>query len=148
MSGIPRMFEFGPGAPADDPTNVLPGGSVLWYEGLGNRMLYPPPVSIQPISRTPGNCPHVGGGEALSTVVPVEVSVQRYVPPTAVTSGSDAGQPTLGYGIVPGFFTGSLNGFAVPKSPVEASTVTCFCWASTYTWRSWSSAAVPPLNVA
>src|SRR5438477_4519007 len=28
MSGTPRMFEFGPGAPTDEPMYELPGGSV------------------------------------------------------------------------------------------------------------------------
>jgi hypothetical protein len=54
--------------------------------------------------------------------------VQRYVPPTAVTSGSEAGQITLWYGITAGFLTGSLYVFVVPPSPDDANTVTlCAC---------------------
>ena len=58
-------------------------------------------------------------------------SVHRYVPPTAVTSGSDAGQPTVGFRMVePPCPTGVFRMFDVPSSPVDASTVTPFACAS------------------
>src|SRR5438445_1982235 len=59
----------------------------------------------------------------VSTPSPVVGLVHRYVPPTAVTSGSEAGQITVGNGIVAGFLTGSFWMLAVPKSPDDASTV-------------------------
>jgi len=46
------------------------------------------------------------------------------VPPTPVTSGSDAGHSTLGNGINLGFFTGVKYGLAVPPSPELPNTVT------------------------
>ena len=57
-------------------------------------------------------------------------SVQRYVPPTPVTNGSEAGQTTVGYGIsFPPVATGDFIPFALPPSPDEPSTVTPFAAA-------------------
>src|SRR5258708_22604179 len=53
--------------------------------------------------------------------------VQRYVPPTDVTSGSEGGQITDGYGMTAGFFTGCFMVLVEPPSPEEASTLTPFC---------------------
>src|SRR5258708_4112847 len=95
MSGTPRW----PGGIA-----VLPAGSVPWHAGGENTLLNPPPESIQPISAWPSadGAWQLTGGRALSTVRVVVLvgSVQRYVPPTPVTSGSEAGQETVGCGIV------------------------------------------------
>src|SRR6476620_1023608 len=89
-------------------------------------------------SHTISACPcadwrwHAAGGSALSTTRAAVAlgSVQSAVPPTPVTSGSDAGQPTVGNGIVvPPFATGGFFEFAVPKSPELASTDTPFAAA-------------------
>src|SRR4051794_24161552 len=98
MSGTPRI----------DPIVVEPVGSVFWYDGFANTWLKPPPENVQPTSRTPGLFRHGAGGSAESTPVPVSGVVQRYVPPTPTTSGSDAGHSTDGNGITFGSFTGSL----------------------------------------
>ena len=46
-------------------------------------------------------------------------SVQRYVPPMPVTSGSDAGHDTVGYGMLePPWPTGDFMPFADPPSPM------------------------------
>jgi hypothetical protein len=47
-----------------------------------------------------------------------------------VTSGSDAGQITLGYGMFLGFLTGSLYVLVVPPSPLDANTEMLLAWAS------------------
>jgi hypothetical protein len=65
--------------------------------------------------------------------VPLAVgSVQRYVPPTPVTSGSEAGHSTVGYGIsLPPVATGDFIVLALPPSPDDPSTVTplaAACW--------------------
>src|SRR5438309_8271969 len=85
--------------------DVLPAGSVPWKAGRAKTWLNPPPEPTQPISRTPGVTLQFGGGETLSTPTPVLAFVHSYVPPTPVTSGSDAGHSTLGKGINVGFFT-------------------------------------------
>src|SRR5215510_14846879 len=87
--------------------------------------LKPPPEPIHPTSRTPGldGGWQFTGGWVVSTPVPVAGSVHRKVPPTAVTYGSEAGQPTVGNGIVLGFLMGVLYGLAEPPSPELASTV-------------------------
>src|SRR5438552_2066966 len=95
----------------------------------------------------PGFAWQFTGGDTLSTPMPVTALVQRYVPPTAVTSGSEAGQATLGYGIVAGFLTGSFIGFAVPLSPVEARSVMWLARAAMKAWRSCERAARPSWNV-
>src|SRR5262249_61747199 len=67
------------------------------------------------------------GGFALSTPrLAVSVAlVHSAVPPTPVTSGSEAGHSTVGPGIVePPWPTGDLRMFAVPVSPAAPSTVT------------------------
>ena len=72
----------------------------------------------------------------LSTVrLPLTASVHRYVPPTPVTSGSDAGHSTVGNGNVFGWSTGVLELFADPPSPELPSTVTPFAAAETNAWR-------------
>src|SRR5690348_5671842 len=103
---------------------ALPAGRVSWNAGLANTWLKPPPEPIQPTSRTPGCARQADGGEMLSTVSPVSAFVHSYVPPTPVTSGSDAGHCTVGKGISVGFFTGVFRMLAVPESPDEAKTVT------------------------
>src|SRR5205807_10170583 len=94
ISGTPRLA----------PMGVLPAGSTSWNDGLVNTWLNPPPASIQPTSRPPGFAWQVAGGEALSTPSPVVAFAHSYVPPTPVTSGSDAGHSTVGKGITVGFF--------------------------------------------
>src|SRR5690349_8132912 len=75
--------------------------------------------------------------------------MQRYVPPTAVTSGSVAGHATFGNGMrglaldPP---AGVLATLVLPKSPVEARTLTLFAAADLNAPRRFSRAAVP-LNV-
>src|SRR5881392_2502984 len=67
-------------------------------------------------------------------------SVHRYVPPTPVTSGSDAGHSTVGNGnVVPPLPTGVLREFAEPPSPDEPSTVTPFWAADLNAYRRFSS---------
>ncbi len=85
--------------------------------------------------------PQLTGGGVLSTTrVEAAGSVHRYVPPTPVTSGSEAGHSTVGNGMsVPPVATGVLMMLAVPPSPDEPSTVTLFAAAETYAWRRLSS---------
>src|SRR3954453_23992848 len=93
----------------------------------------------------PGFAWQRAGGSALSTTRAVVAlgSVHRGAPPTPVTSGSDAGHSTLGYGIsVPPFATGVLMMLAVPPSPDEPRTVTPFAAAEMYAWRRFSSERV------
>jgi hypothetical protein len=60
-------------------------------------------------------------------------SVHRYVPPTLVTSGSDAGQLTVGCSMnEPPGDTGVFFSSGVPSSPDDANTVTPFAYASWY----------------
>jgi hypothetical protein len=67
---------------------------------------------------------HCTGGDAESTPSPVFGFVHRYVPPTPVTNGSEAGHQTAGKGNTVGFLTGSFDNAADPKSPDAASMVT------------------------
>src|ERR1700751_5481513 len=101
--------------------------------------LKPPPESIQPISRIPGFDWQLTGGSVESTPIPVTGLVQRYVPPTAVTSGSEAGQLTVGKGNVAGFLVGVLLAFAVPPAPVLARTVAPLAAAETNACRRFSN---------
>src|SRR6266404_8808411 len=101
--------------------------------------LKPPPESIQPISLTAGLTSQLAGGSVLSIPVPVTGFVHRYVPPTAVTSGSDAGQLTVGKGIIDGFGVGVFPALAVPPSPELASMVTPFAAAEMNACRRFSS---------
>jgi hypothetical protein len=59
-------------------------------------------------------------------------SWQRLVPPTLVTSGSEAGQPTFGVWntSAPAPVKPCLGKFVLPKSPDDASTVTLLSFAS------------------
>src|SRR2546423_9597499 len=98
------------GTPRIVPLNELPAGSAFWYDGLANTWLKPPPENVQatsakvppglkgPLLRhlapTFGNAKFVRGCEAVANG-----SVQRYVPPIPVTSGSEAGTPTVGKGV-------------------------------------------------
>src|SRR5215469_423041 len=109
-----------------------------------------PPESIQPISLTPGSPWQFAGGSVESILVPVSGFVHRYVPPTAVTSGSDAGQMTVGNGTVVGFFVGVLIALAVPSSPELARTVTPLAAAETKACRRFKSDCVllKPSSVA
>src|SRR5579859_2066406 len=75
---------------------------------------------------------------------PVTGLVHRYVPPTAVTSGSEAGQLTVGKGTVDGFGTGVFFELAEPPSPELASTVTPSAAAEMNACRRFSSDWVPP----
>src|SRR5882757_476928 len=76
---------------------------------------------------------HLAGGPPATTRGPAAgavASVHRYVPPIPVTSGSEAGHPTVGYGITePPLPTGLFLPFSVPPSPEAARTVTPF-WAA------------------
>src|SRR5262249_3990720 len=90
-SGTPRVV---------DGMRVLPVGNVFWKSGRAKTWLNPPPESIQPISLTAGVTWQFTGGLVLSTLVPVIALVQRYVPPTPVTRGSDAGHSTVGNGMM------------------------------------------------
>src|SRR5215510_13293550 len=122
MSGTPRW-------PAG--IGVLPAGSTSWKLGRAKSTLNPPPPAIQPISRCAGVTWQFVGGLTLSTVVPVGPSVQRYVPPTPVTNGSEAGHHTAGKGSsVPPLPTGDLMTPVDPSSPEEARTVTFAARAS------------------
>src|SRR5215467_14391940 len=110
-------------------------------------LLKPPPASIQPTSRAPGLFGHWPDGADESTWVPVAASMQRYVPPTAVTSGSEPGQPMFGNAKMPPAFlppAGVLSSLVLPKSPVEASTLTLLETADLKAPRRFSRAAVPP----
>src|SRR5919197_1126025 len=87
----------------------------------------PREASPHTISACPGAAWQAAGGSALSTTrADVALgSVHSAVPPTPVTSGSDAAHPTVGPGIVePPWPTGVLRSLAVPVSPDEARTVT------------------------
>src|SRR4051794_4218527 len=141
MSGTPRW-------PAG--IGVLPGGRTAWKAGRANTWLKPPPVATPPAGRSQtisawpaaAGAWQPAGGSTLSTVrVTVLLgSVQRLVPPTAVTSGSDAGHPTVGNGIVePPLPTGDFLSLTEPVSPDEASTVTPFCAAEMNAWRRFCS---------
>src|SRR6266702_1936334 len=135
MSGTPRWL-LG--------IAVLPAGRTSWKLGREKTWLNPPPPAIHPISRTPGFVWHVDGGFTLSTDVPVTASVHRYVPPTPVTSGSDAGQYTPGPGSRVGLFGGDFRNSAVPSSPEEPSTVTPAACASLNAKRRLSRDCVLP----
>jgi hypothetical protein len=66
----------------------------------------------------------------LAWLAPAVGLVHRYVPPTPVTSGSDAGHSTVGSGMrLPPFPTGDFFALAVPPSPDDPSTVTPFAAA-------------------
>src|SRR3989442_15096971 len=115
MSGTPRAVAG---------ICVLPAGRVSWNDGRTKTWLNPPPAAIQPTSRTPGLPWHCAGGDTESTPKPGFGSVHRYVPPTPVTSGSDAGHHTAGKGNGLGFLIGTFVVAADPKSPEAASMVT------------------------
>src|ERR687883_406441 len=136
MSGTPRL-EAGIG--------VLPAGRTLWYDGRAKVSLKPPPENVQATSAAcaalnlalPHLAPRPASGIGVRAWNVVAFgSVHRYVPPTPVTSGSEAGHSTVGYGIrVPPVLTGDLRTFAVPPSPDEPSTVTPLAAASAYAYR-------------
>src|SRR6266550_3999189 len=130
MSGTPRVG-----------IAVEPAGRVFWKAGLPNTWLKPPPDAIQPFSRL-GWFWQSTGGLVLSTCMPVRASVHRYVPPTPVTSGSDAGHSTVGNGKTGWVGTGVNEAFAVPPSPELPNTVTPFAAAETNAWRRFCSACV------
>ena len=111
---------------------------------MAKTWLKPPPESIQPISLTAGLTSQLTGGSVLSIPVPVTGSVHRYVPPTPVTSGSEAGQLTVGKGKVTGLGTGVFFELAEPPSPELASTVTPFAAAEMNACRRFSSDCVLP----
>src|SRR5215472_4807617 len=128
---------------------LLPGGRVFWNAGFGNTWLKPPPASIQPTSRAPGCAGHWPDGADESTCVPVAASMQRYVPPTAVTSGSPPGHEMFGddmSGLALAPPAGVLATLVLPKSPVEARTLTLCATADLNAPRRFSRAA-RPLNV-
>src|SRR5215468_11444031 len=89
------------------PVNELPAGSGLCHVGFAKMLLKPPPENVQATSANlpPGlntlellhfaAMPAFAYGVRAWFVVAFG-SVHRYVPPTAVTSGSEAGQPTVG----------------------------------------------------
>src|SRR3989449_11103517 len=112
MSGTPRAVAG---------ICVLPAGRVSWNDGRAKTWLNPPPAAIQPTSRTPELLWHCEGGDTESTPPPVFGSVHRYVPPTPVTSGADAGHHTIGKGNSDGFLIGTFVVAADPKSPEARS---------------------------
>src|SRR3954449_8722490 len=132
MSGTPRL----PGG-----IGVLLAGRTLWYAGREKTSLKPPPVAIprasssHTISAWPAAPAawHAAGGETLSTTL-AEVlfgSVQSAVPPTPVTSGSEAGHSTVCPSRdEPPLPTGDLRSFRVPVSPDAPRTVTPFAAAA------------------
>src|SRR5207247_800001 len=126
MSGTPRAVAG---------IVVLPAGRTFWNNGRAKTWLNPPPAAIQPTSRTPGLVWHCAGGDPESTASPVFGSVHRYVPPTPVTSGSDAGHHTAGKGNGVGFLTGTFGVAADPESPEAASMVTPCARAASNAWR-------------
>src|SRR2546426_11989827 len=115
MSGTPRAVAG---------TGVLPAGKTFWNNGRVKTWLNPPPAAIQPTSRTPELLWHCEGGDTESTPSPVFGAVHRDVPPTPVTSGSEAGHHTAGKGNSVGFLIGTFVVAADPKSPEAASIVT------------------------
>src|SRR3954447_4558316 len=91
-----------------------------------------------------GDCTawQAAGGSTLSAtrVVVLVGSVHSAVPPTAVTSGSDAGHPTVWPGMVePPWLTGALRSLTGPLSPEEARTVTLLVTAALNASRRFSS---------
>src|SRR5437773_10752261 len=115
MSGTPRAVAG---------IVVLPAGKTFWNNGRVKTWLNPPPAAIQPTSRTPELLCHCEGGDTESTPSPVFGSVPRYVPPTPVTSWSEAGHHTAGKGNIAGLLTGTFVDAADPESPEAASMVT------------------------
>src|SRR5256886_14697704 len=111
---------------------VLRAGRTFWNAGRAKTWLNPPPAAIQPTSRTPGLLWHCAGGDAESTPSPVFGSVHRYVPPTPVTSGSDAGHHTAGKGNIVGVLIGTFVVAAGPESPEAPSKVSPFAPAASY----------------
>src|SRR5439155_19869753 len=97
----------------------------------------------QTTSAWPANAPwHCAGGETLSTVRVVVLfgSVQSDVPPTPVTSGSEAGHSTVGVGIdEPPLPTGDFRSLSVPVSPEDPSSVTPLAAAALKASRRFSS---------
>src|SRR5215469_8226989 len=72
-------------------------------------------------------------------MLPVLGLVHRYVPPTPVTSGSEAGHSTVRNGNTFGFLTGWNVELAVPPSPELPSTVTPSAAAEMYACRRFIS---------
>src|SRR6476620_9111727 len=85
-----------------------------------------------------------------ASFVPAVGFVHRYVPPTPVTSGSEAGHSTVGNGIrLPPWLTGDLRTLALPPSPDEPSTVTPFAAAFLKAYRKfWRDCGVPNASSA
>src|SRR5918911_1550890 len=145
MSGTPRL-EAGIG--------VLPAGRTLWYDGRAKVSLKPPPENVQATSAAcaalnlalPHLAPRPASGIGVRAWNVVAFgSVHRYVPPTPVTSGSEAGHSTAGCGIsAPPCATGCFVKFVEPSSPDEPSTVTPLAAACSYAYRRLSSDALLP----
>src|SRR4051812_16026715 len=145
MSGRPR-WSAGMG--------VLPAGRTLCQLGRANTSLKPPPVPM-PRAVSPqatSSCVvawHTAGGLTWSATRPAfwptSALVQSDVPPTAVTNGSDAGQPTVApSSVVPPLATGVFLSLAEPVSPVEATIVTPLASAALKASRRFSSDCLLP----
>src|ERR1700677_1698113 len=120
MSGMPRI-----------PPTVF--HTLAWYDGLGNHAESPPPLAIpsgalfMPRSLATATLQvsfHTVSGESRSPLP----SRDSRVPPTAVTSGSLAGN--CAFGDVNHDVLALFVGLVAPLSPAEASTVMCSCLAS------------------
>src|SRR4051812_29632410 len=133
---------------------VLPAGRTLCQLGRANTSLKPPPVPMARamLPQATSSCVvawHTAGGLTWSATRPALRStsalVQSDVPPTAVTSGSDAGQPTVApLSVVPPLPTGVFLSLADPESPVEATIVTPLASASLNASRRFSSDCLLP----
>src|SRR5262249_58150865 len=89
-------------------------------KGGGRKgVLRRPPLQLTSVGATAGGLQPNGSVHAVSPMyAPVEVFAVRVVPPTPVTSGSDAGVETAFNAPVP-----SQDGWEAPLSPEEANTV-------------------------
>src|ERR1700689_2169669 len=126
MSGVPRCW---PTTPATES----------WYDGRVKTVDTPPPVARALGSGSPEKA--LFRASLVLSFPPRSAWVRwpvdsrdSWVPPTAVTSGSEAGQSTARwvYSSVPA----ALESSVAPASPVAASTVTWFLSALKYALRS------------
>src|SRR5260370_35694780 len=105
---------------------VLVVGGRFWESGLLKTWLKPPALKVPPTSVCVGLALHLATGPANSVRGWLALAcgaVQRYVPPTPVTSGSLAGHSTVGKGMVGKILGGCFCELAVPPSPEEPNPV-------------------------
>src|ERR1700722_12572710 len=104
-------------ATSGTPRIALMPGTSSWYAGRTNRLLNPPPDACE--------CPSINSGNVFNAVSPTYAPVTglavSVVPPTASTSGSEAGRLTSLTGVDEPNFPRSL---IAPPSPDEATKVT------------------------